>query len=246
MVGAERQTFEAEVAADPALAEELDVHRLAREAIELSISDNLRVQMQHWQEMEASDTKNEEAKVVKMAPRRTLGRILAIAASVLLILATGTFWFANESYSADKMAMSYYESTPISLVRGDNDAPLAPGITAIQAGDYVGAETFLKGISEDHEYYADAQYLLGRTYYQQGEAQQAIEVLQGLGNNANPNLVESANWLVVLSYLQMGDTSNSDFQSLLDTMVNDSGHSFHPKAVELQEKLNSFWYVIAN
>jgi len=142
--------------------------------------------------------------------------------------------------------MSYYESTPLEIVRGGTDAPLDPAITAIQSADYTGAETFLKSINEDNEYYADAQYLLGRTYYQQGEAQQAIDVLKSLENNANPNLVESANWLTVLSYLQMGDTSNNDFKSLLDTMANDAGHSFHQESIELQQKLNSFWYGIAN
>lgn len=246
MTGAERQAFEAEIGKDQSLAEEVDAVRLAREAVELSISDSLRARFQEWGQTASTETKTEEAKVVTMTPRRSLGRILSIAASVLLILAVGSFWYANNQFSTDTMAAAYYDNVSLDLsVRGDAD-PMANAVDALENGNYTEADAYFSSIAEGDDLYFDAQYYLAHSLYRQGAYAASIEQLDNLAAVTNPNLRENGAWLKVLNYLALGQTENDDFQTLLNSMVEDDGHAHHNDAVALDKKLNSFWYQLAN
>lgn len=246
MTGAERQAFEAEMAGNSALAEEVDAFRLAREAVELSISDGLRSQFQEWQETGTNTTKSEEARVVTMTPRRNLRRILAIAASVLLILTAGSFWYANNQFSADNLAVGYYQDIPMDLyVRGGANS-MADAVAAMQAGNFTEAETFFRSIEAGNDQYFDAQYYLAHSLYLQKEYSASIETLNALKEASNNNLKEDGAWLKVLNYLELGQTKDETFQNILSGMLEDEGHTHHSDAVELKNKLNSFWYKLAN
>lgn len=246
MTGTERQAFEAEMAGNSALAEEVDAFRLAREAVELSISDGLRSQFQEWQETGASATKREEAKVVTMAPRRTLRRMLAIAASVLLILTAGSFWYANNQFSADNLAMGYYQDIPMDLyVRGGANS-MADAVADMQAGNFAEAETYLRSIQAGDDQYFDAQYYLAHSLYLQKQYTASNEVLDALSGASNNNLKEDGAWLKVLNYLELEQADNEAFQNILSGMLEDEGHTHHNDALELNKKLNSFWYKLAN
>lgn len=246
MAGEERQAFEAEVAANPALADEVGLLRLAREAVELEISDNLRQQFQEWDQSAAKSTEEAEAKVVKMKPRANLRRILSIAATVLLLIAAGTFWFANNQYSSNAIAGDLYSS--ISTMRRPNDTEntLNNALDAIRSGDYTQADQLLQTIQPADVNYADARYYLGHSYFQQERYTEAITALQNLGDQADINLRESANWLQVLSYLELDQSDNATFQSLLSGMVSNTDHNHHNDAVELEQKMNSFWFRLVN
>lgn len=243
----DRQAFEAEIAGDPILAEEVDALRLAREAVELSISDSLRAQFQEWQEVEASGSKTEEAKVVQLAPRRNLRRVLSIAASVLFILALGSFWYANDQFANDALAMGYYQELSIDGPnRGGDDTAMTRAINDLKNEAYSEADTYFRSVQQGDAQYYDARYYLAHSLYRQGETAEALEILNLLDNGINPNLQENADWLKVLIYLDQEQTENPDFRSILSEMVDDSGHSYHQDAVELVRKLDSFWYNLAN
>lgn len=246
MTGSERQAFEAELAADPALAEEVDLMRLAGEAVELSISDSLRTQMQEWREAEQRSARKDEAKVVTLKPRNKLRRLMAIAAGVLLLLAAGGFWYANDQYGAGKLAMAYYEDLSNYRDIQSSGDPLNEAVQNIRSGAYGAADEYLQNVPPSDPRYADARYLLGHSLYQQGQSAEAINVLGELENTQNLNLKEKAEWLIVLSYLQDQEADDADVRELLDKMVADPDHSYHQKAVELDRKLKSFWYGVAN
>lgn len=246
LTGAEREAFEAELAGNPGLAEEVDAVRLAREAVELSISDHLRTQFLEWQEVEATGSKTEEAKVVTMAPRRNLRRILAIAASVLLILAVGSLWYANDQFGAGQMAMGYYDDIQLdAYVRGDSN-PMLEAVEALKADDFAAADEYFRSVAEDNEQYYYAQYYLGHSLFRQQNYTGSLNVLETLNNSGNRNLREDADWLKVLSYLELEQTNDATFQTLLSAMVDDDGHTYHLDAVQLNDKLGSFWYELAN
>ncbi|PHN03999.1 anti-sigma factor [Flavilitoribacter nigricans] len=246
LAGAERQAFEAEIAGDPALAEEVDAVRLAREAVEFSISSNLRAQFQEWQEAEATGTKTEEARVVTMAPRRNLRRVLAIAASVLLILAVGSFWYANEQFASDQLAMDYYENMPLDLHIRGNAEELPEAVAKIRDNNFAEADAYLRSVPADDPLYYNARYYLAHSLHRQGEYDASNDILNEVNEASNPNLREDASWLKVLNYLELEQTGNDEFQTLLEEMIADDGHTHHNDAVNLNDKLNSFWYNIAN
>jgi len=248
MAAAERQAFEAEVASDPDLAEEVEAYRLAREAVELSISDQLRDQFRQWGEVEATGTINEEAQVVRLRPRHSLRRVLAIAASVLLILAVGSFWYANDQYAADQLAAGYFDSSSADTRGPVNNQghPLAEGLEALQSGDYAAADNYFQNIPATDENYADARYFLAQSLHLQGKTDESTDILRGLLDQANINLRESAQWLIVLNYLKNGQVEDPEFQSRLNAIQADTGHSYYQEAEKLDRQLNSFWYKMAN
>jgi TolA-binding protein len=242
----EQQAFEAEVAADPALADEVDLLRLAKEAVELQIGDSLRQQMQEWQQSASGTKEKMEAKVVAMKPRASLRRLLAIAASVLLLLSAGTFWYANDQYDAGSIAGNLYSFEAGTRRPNASEETLNDALDAIRDGQYTEADQLLQTIQPNDPNYADARYYLGNSYFQQAQYNDAIAVLQDLGGQADINLQESADWLRVLSYLELGQTDDNTFQSLLSNMVNNTDHNHHLGAIELEQKINSFWFKLAN
>ena len=248
MDGVEQQAFEAELNSNSTLAEELDAHRLAREAIELSIGDSLRGQFQEWHDSTATGTTKEGAKIVKMAPRIALRRVLAVAASVLLLLAVGSYWYANDRYNDPDLAMAFYEDSAIGKLRTGTAAnhPLALGLDNMLAEDFAAADDYFNGIAPTDTNYEDARYYLGHSLYLQSRSEEAIQVLQSIQDSSNSNLRQSAEWLLLLSRLQEGQSESSKFQELLDKMLADSRHSYHPKAVELDKQLTSIWHQLAN
>lgn len=246
MTGAERQAFEAEVAASAELAREVDAVRLAREAVELSISDRLRAQFQEWGESPGAEAEPTGARVVQLAPRARLRRLLAIAAGVLLVLVGGSFWYANDQYAAGAIAMDYYQELPLDLsVRGDTD-PLAAAVADLQAGNFEQADAYFRSISAGDDQYFDARYYLAHSLFQQQQYGEALEILETLENTGNINLRENAAWLQALCYLQSGQTEDAKFRSLLSGMIADNDHSYHEQAIKLDKRLSSFWYDLAN
>ena len=61
------------------------------------------------------------------------------------------------------------------------------------------------------------------------------------------SLKQEAEWKQVVTLMGAGKTDKtSDFTSLLSKLVGDTSHSYHQAAVELNQKVNSVWWKIAN
>lgn len=246
LTGAERQAFEAGLAENPALADEVDAVRLAQEAVELSISNNLRSQFQEWQGVETTAKSSQEAKVVKMAPRHQLRRLLSIAASVLLILVAGSFWYANNQFSADKMAISYYENISLDQYTRGASSSLAEAVAAMENGNLAEADAYFQSVPEGDDQYYNARYYLAHSLHRQGKYAESISELNILNQATNRNLREDGEWLKVLNLLEMDPSQSTALQTLLSGMIEDDGHTHHNDAVQLNDQLNSFWYKLAN
>lgn len=246
LTGTERQAFEAKLTQSPELAEEVDVVRLAQEAVELSIEDNLRAQFQEWQSAEMKKNQTAEAKVVKMAPRNTIRRILAIAASVLLLLTAGSFWYANNQFSTEKLAMGYYDDIPMDLYVRGNSNPMADAVAAMTNENYEEADAYFQQLTIADDQYFNARYYLAHSLHRQGNYVESNNILNALNETENLNIREDGQWLKVLNFLELGQTENTEFQILLSEMIEDDGHTHHSDAKSLNNKLNSFWYKLAN
>lgn len=102
---AEHEAFEREIARDPELAQQVELQRFERDAMEVLVEEDLRDDIAGWKKdmLQVYVDKNKEAQRIKMKTRRN--RFLAIAASFLVILAAGAlWWFSPTSVNPDDIA----------------------------------------------------------------------------------------------------------------------------------------------
>lgn len=236
MPAAEREAFEARLREDPALREELQAFRMAKEVLEVGIADGLRADFATWQK-EAADPKPARSLKLRVHPR-----IWAIAASLLFLLGVFAFWRVQQ-FGGDTLAAQYYDSSELTGIRsvGAGQGELEAGLSALRAGQFEAAAAAFQAFDPVNPNYADARYLLANTWYQSGNLGEAVSILQELQNHTDPAMSEKAEWLLLLTYLKDGRKGNPEFESLFGKINGDPGHSFYPKARELRKKLNSFW-----
>lgn len=248
MTADEQAAFEAAMAADPALAEEVDAYRLAEEVVDLAVEESLREQLREWHTADAPGNQQDSAKVVSLVARRSWRRILAIAAGVLILLFVGSYWYADRQYSSDALALSYFSADdPLSTVRaGGNAHPLAGAIDALRSEDFEQAEAALQAVPPSDENYADARFFLGLNYYLQDRPAQAIDIWQPLENDPNPLLAEKASWYLILAHLRTDEVDKADLLRQLQDITADPDHAYHRQASELAASYQSFWYKLAN
>ncbi len=112
----ERQTFEQEIAQNPELATQVELQRFERDAMEVLVEEDLRDEMKVWkQQMLNTYSAPREAQTRKLRIRRI--RILAIAASLLIILTAGAlYWFGPFSDSSQAVADNRQDTPPPSEI----------------------------------------------------------------------------------------------------------------------------------
>lgn len=243
---AEKTAFEAELKQNETLAAEFEQQQLEWKAMHLLAVDEMRHKIKGWIAEEALAAPP-QPKVVPM--RRPIARVLSIAASVLLLVCAGTWWWANENYSARSLADAYYEnelSGTKGLEDGEEDENYKDGINEHYRGNWIASTNALLQVPSSSEAYCYAQTLAAEGYYRQGKFQEALEVLNKLsGKNQACTDVELKNaaWQIVLVYFAMGETSEETINRL-NEIINISGHP--READELKQKTQSFWWKLIN
>lgn len=236
-----RKRFEAEMAKDEALAEEVRFYqdvagmssymRTIREA-----EDNL-------------EKKNFFEKKTRIIPLR---QTLAIAASLLLLIAIG-FWWANTQYTNDSLALANSDISNFILdgaanqdprgreiVAGEN--PLGVGINQIETQNYSEAISFFSNVPDSiATSYPSVAYYLGLSYFKTGDYSNAIMHFDNaIEKTRIASYRHKAEWLQIKAKLAAGMADN-DFFDQLDTIAADDNHSYQANASKLKAKLNSLW-----
>ncbi len=242
---AEKIAFEAELKQNEELAAEFEQQQLAWKAMHLLAVDEMRHKLKGWIAEEALAEKT-QPKVVQM--RRPIARILSIAASVLLLICAGTWWWANENYSARSLADAYYEnemSGTRGIEDGEEDENYKYGITEHYRGNWIASTNALLQVPFSNKAYCYAQTLAAEGYYRQKKFQEALKVLNNLRMNPACPEVEwkNAKWQIVLVYFAMGETSDETINRL-NEVINTPGHP--READELKQKTQSFWWKLIN
>ena len=237
----ERQSFEDRLGREADLQEEVDAFRIARDVVENNIADQLRSDFATW-DKEETQVSQQEAKVVKMRPRRW--RSIAIAASFALFLSAFMSWYTINTNNSNTLAMSTYEDmVALNSNRSANQAATAlnAGKTAMAEKNYSKAIEQFKSITKDADAYADAQFNLASVYFLTDQLGEAHTALQPLLTSDNVITKEKAEWLQVLVLLKEGKKSTPEFQESLESIATDNDHTFSREALDLQEKLGHFW-----
>lgn len=233
----QRRAFAERLEQEPELATEVQAFRLSQEVIEEGIADQLRADFASWNQ---EGKQKQPAKIVKM---RSMRKVLAIAASLLLLLTVGYLQYSNtqQNYSSSALAANYHDADLGTTRSTTNTNELSDAITALQAANYTTAIQELQAINNSSPYYSDAQFLLADAYYLNDQLSQATNTIGPLLTNEDPLLQEKAEWLKILIDLKSGKKNDPEFQLQLKEISENTNHSFQPKAAELVETLNGFW-----
>ncbi len=237
----EAAAFESEIAADATLKREVDKHKLANNSLEILIEDSLREELK---KLKAEETHSE--KQAKIVPMRRMRFMMAAAAVIVALIGFITFQWANDTYSNSGLVASNYEAFQKEEIRFPGvETVLENASDAYEQGDFQQAIELLNSIPLENDFYAEAQYISGHSYFQQNQFKEAAQAFQNTINQNHPRLNDDAEWYLALSYLSMNETG-ADFQNLLNQIATSDGHDFQKNAQELKSDLDSFWRKIAD
>ena len=222
----ERQQFEKNLATDETLRAELALRQLENEAVQLADKADLRTKMKAWRAEETAEKKTltAETKVVPLSTRRIVrfSPMRWAAAIALLVFVGGRYW-ATTQYGSDALSTQFYDKTPT-------------------------GEPFF-GASGDAKIDAAALLIEAKTAFKAKDYDKAIGIYQTILSDKTVavSLKQEAEWKQIVTLMGAGKTDKTtDFPSLLSKLVSDTSHSYHQAAVELNQKVNSVWWKMAN
>lgn len=192
------------------------------------------------------------AKQIRLKPKARKRRIFLIyAASLLLLLSVGVFFFSNIQYS--NRALSTLDMKQMiapedrGIVRTIDDvqtqSAFRAGISALEATAFDQAILDFQDIDSTANTYIPSRLYLALALYQESNYAQAItHATTTLQKSENHQRKQQAEWMIVQCQLAQGNLDTSFYQKLTDIASTD--HLFQKEAHSLQKKLNSLWYKI--
>jgi hypothetical protein len=206
---AQRTEFEQQLLADEALQKEVNRHRKAAFAINYGRSQALKSRLTMIDKELAEPT-------ISASRRIPLYRRIAVAASVLILIAAGAHFYAHRTYSSHAIATHYFASSQIDAFRGQDD-----NVNTL-ANKFVEAEKL----------------------FQEGKYESAAQEYQVIIKE-DSLLKEQAEWNLALSYYAV-DPASPQFKLLFDRMLADTQHDYHQQAKELHETMQDLFYKLVN
>ncbi|MEM6725721.1 MAG: hypothetical protein AAF598_16895, partial [Bacteroidota bacterium] len=169
---AEQSAFETAMQNDAQLAQEVEDHRLALEALDLLVERSIKDRLKELQ----------QEREQKARFQRKPFRIIAIAASFALLIAIAAYVLIKQGYSDQALYAANYE-----LLQGDNNRgsdqvglTLSNGLEAFNAGKWEEAISTLENISSEDVNFAEAQFFKGQAYLELEQTKAARTAFQYL------------------------------------------------------------------
>ena len=176
-------------------------------------------------------------------------RILSIAASVLVLVTAGSFWYANSHFSPVALSTNNYLTADIpGTMSGNNtiDATLQVGLNAFWVNkDLTTAKTVFAKIPSGSPEFTEAQYFLGHIAFQEKEYTSAIEKYQAvIISNPLPSYInrDKLTWNVLLARMGAGENIDADLNQILEN----EEHVLYAQAKQLQAQRSGFWGRLVN
>jgi len=223
--------------------------RLTRRALEAGLADQERAQLNEqieWMRtarlaVEAEGLKRQldgllERPAEKKATVRPLWRRRSawlVAASIaLLVIGYGVVQqFQSPGYDA----YAYVDPGLPSLMSEAADYELADALTYYSEADYATAATKLRSLYNPTAVNDTVAYYLGASLLYQDSFQVARPLLETVATRGKPPLQQRAEWLLVQSYLQAGETDAA--RRALSSILDQPGHPFFEQAESLRREL---------
>ena len=207
----ERQQFEKLLKNDPALKEELQLHRQAAAVLKGEKVHELRSVLKdvdkNW------GAKKDEKKGVA----RTINfrRVIAIAATVLLLVMayqmffTGGGTISNEQLFADNFQPYQMLLSQRGISEEEKNVLLENAITAYSKNDFQGASEAFQQLSKSEPDDITYQFYLAVAQLGAKNNDAAINVFSQISSTENNPFKEQSQWYLGLAYLQKGDVENA-------------------------------------
>ncbi|MEL6656979.1 MAG: hypothetical protein AAFY48_22715 [Bacteroidota bacterium] len=223
---AERTAFAQQLEQNEDLATQVEQQRLTHQAVDLY------TQLRTKEEIKAIYKNGARTRSL---PGRT---ILAVAASVALLLVAGFLWQKN-NYSNTALADQYSTPYPdrLTTMSGDAEAQLTEAMEAYNRGDYAAAIPLLEGLPDSLSTNGLTQLYLGIAQLKQGQAANAQTSLEAIPLDSAYQ--EAANWYLVLSELAQGQEVAA--RERLESIIAAEAYP-GPAAQDLLKQLNSWWH----
>lgn len=192
----------------------------------------------------SNNKKQANSKKATIRALQPLRRFLSIAASILLLVVAGIFFYANQNYSDTALANRQYLGADTSGTLSGNTAENMDFQRAItdfkNQTNLNNVKVMLQKISLGDENYIEAQYFLGHIFYQQKNYIQAIEKYELVLNSANRPAYINADklrWNLLLARLVKGENIEVE----IDNLIKNGSPTLQQKAKDLQKQQRSFW-----
>ncbi len=241
----EAEAFHEELRRDPELRRALLEHRLAGRAIELARADALRAQLGRVREKDGPLP----APVSRLRPLR----ILAAAASVLLLIVAGTFLYARLNFTDQALLGRYYQPATSNTIAGGNanaDRFFQEGLNAFfQEQDYERAVDLFGKVPANSGLYKASQYYLAHSEFRTGNYfASSLHFSFLLEASELPAFIDRNEllWNFLLTRLAAGDSYlalRPLFRQLLNSPT--ASPELREKAGKLEKDLNSLWREMA-
>ncbi len=276
MPESERQLMEKEMRENPDFRNQVIQRQLENTAIKQLRQQALQAKMKIWQAESEAETATKvgeldvvegggEAppKIVPLSPLRVLRftpmQWAAAASLALLVVFGGNYWVKNNYGNAALVA----EFAPKSgdLLRGT--VPFGAGTTVetdaiyfdqgnkamgLETPDYKAAvENYKKLVGDDYK--IQAQMALAEAYFQLKEYDKAITIYQDVlaAKKLETNILQQAEIKLAITYLAENKPQNTaDLTRILGDITKNPSHPFYRVALDLNQKINSFWWRLAN
>jgi len=225
---AEAEALENRIASDPAFAREaaLTIEALAGIKTHAQQKEKEKVKA-IWDEVKKEQNGNAFAKQG--------GKRMAMAASVLLICAIGTFFLFQNFQSSNQKAFNQYFSPLAPLPKTRQDPPeLITGMQLYQQGDYPAAEKEFQTQLPLFSNKALVYTYLGNTALGQENGQKAIEYLKKAGKGPTEGMESHIDWYLALAHLLVEEEDKA--LALLTQIATNSG-PYSQKAQDLLKSL---------
>ena len=199
----ERELFEAQLKRDSDLQREVDLHRQARKILDY---ENYTRQKAHLSAIER-----------QMYPdkKRIIGR-LAIAASLLLVITVGTWFWSRKNYSDVALATRYFATSELEVQRSPESGQAIP---------------------------MNEEFMKAQKMFREGNYPGALEIYNELAS-AESDMKFKAEWNILTASLASGNC-NADCEAKIALIARDKTHPYNERAVALQKARRSLFHRIA-
>ena len=232
----ERQQFEEQLKNDPALKEELELHR--------QVSATLKGEKVHELRSILTDVDKNwgTEKTSQKGVARTINfrRVIAIAATVLLlVMAYQMFFIGGQSISNEQLFADNFQPYQMllsqrNLSAEEKNATLENAISAYSKGDFQTASDAFQLLSENEP--DDISYQFYSAVAQLGaeKNETAITIFSNIISTQSNPFKEQSQWYLALAYLQIEKTD--DATKALQTIQ--KGQYKHKEAQQILKQLN--------
>ena len=233
---------------DAEFAELVAYHRLAYQAIEAGLGQQLKQQLQalnpsqvhsqiQTQVQEGGGSLSSDQSTIRPFWQRATVWSIA-AAVVLLIVVSARMLYTHTDQAIAHQFAEAYAAPPVRGELGPEEI-VNQGLEAYQDERYAGAIDFFSQLPEDHPRYVEMRFYLGNAALQISKSQQAIQEFQLVLSKKDVRFAPAAEWYLALAYLQDGQLQKT--RRVASRLADNEGSAYQDEAVRLLGKLDSPW-----